>query len=344
MQLVYRGPLGNEPDAVAVSPISVEDGYGIFSDIGLSLPPSGVYANATDNSPSATFNELRVTALTNIPGGLAGGRIQLALQYRVADSDPFQALPGTTEPANAYGYVFNIEEKRGITTLSQGVSTELVFDLSAAPLPVKATDVEIGVVYIGTATSKPLAIGYNDISEATPIDLFNNTDYACISNTWYVAGSPEARAAADLAGNNNEIDDDTDTYHHDFTNIYLKLSSIYDPTRASATSFNVLEPGPVRPDSRQRLGYILTDHTFKKSFLPNWVHTEPADKYTRIDTATLDDAMAVIISTDSEGAFLPFSMYNMRGKLMWGGGGVVYDNRKFPAGSNCSWGTLPSVP
>lgn len=346
MQLVYRGPLGKESDAVAVSPLSVEDGYGIFSDIDLSLPPSGVYAKGTDNSPIAVFNELRVTALTNIPGGLTGGKIQLALQYRIADNDPFQSLPGTTEPANAASYVFNIEEKNGITTLAQGVPTELVFNLSAAPLPVRATDVELGVLYIDTSSSepKPIAIGYRDISEATPIDLFNNTDYACISNTWYPAGSPEARMAADLAGNHNGFDDDTDTYPHDFTNIYLKLSSASNPVKTSATTFDFLVPGPVKPATMQRMGFVLTDQTFKTSLLPNWVHVEsPKDGWIRTEAATLDSATAVRIQSDADGVFTPPPMYNMRGKLMWGNAGSVYDNSKFPANSSCNWSVLPAT-
>lgn len=342
MQLVYRGPLGNESDAVAVSPITPLDG--VYTDFLLTMPPSGIYAKSSDNTAEAVFNELRVNALTNIPGGLTlpGGKIELALEYRIATSDPFQMLPGNTEPANGYAYVFKIGEKNGVNALAQGVPTELVFDLSSAPLPVKATDVELNIVYTDTATSKALAVGYRDISEATPIDLFNNTDYACISNTWYVAGTSEARAAADLAGNHNGFDDDTDTYHHDFTNIYLKLSPTGNPVKASSTSYNFLEPGPVRSASLQRMGFILTDHTFKTSFLPNWVHVEyPTDGWSRTEAATLDSATAVTLSTGSDGAFLPLPMYNMRGNLMWGNAGVVYDNSKLPANSSCNWNALP---
>jgi len=343
MQLVYRGPLGNEADAVATSPIMAIDG--VYTDFTLSLPPSGVYAASNSNTPSATFNELHVNALTNIPGGLTGGRFELQLEYRLATSNPFFGLPGTTAPDNAYAYVFKTGVTNGVTSLAQGTQTELVFDLSTAPLSVLATDVELNLVYIDNAIQKPVAIGFRDISEATPIDLFNNTDFVCISNSWYAAGSPEARAAADQAGNHNGLDDDTDTFHHDFTNIYLKLSPIDNQVRASVTSYNFLDPGPVQPASMQRIGFVLTDPTFSTSFLPNWVHVEyPQDAWTRTESATLDNATAVRISTGSDGAFLPLPMYNMRGRLMWGNAASVYDNTKLPANSICDWGALPTAP
>ena len=346
MQLVYRGPLGNESDSVAVSPLTpLVDG--IYSDFYLLLPESGVYAKATDNTPDASFNELQVTALTNIPGGLTlpNGKIELALEYRVATSNPFLLQPGTTEPANGYAYVFKIGEKNGINSIAQGVPTELVFDLSSAPLPVNATDVELNVIYTDTATSRTVAVGYRDISEATPIDLFNNTDYVCISNRWYPAGTHEAIAAADLAGNHDGFDNDTDTYHHNLTNIYLKLSSINSPVRASKSIFNFLEPGPVRPASMQRIGFVLTDYTLKTSFLPNWVHIEyPKDGWRQTEAATLNNATAVRIQTDAEGTFTPPPMYNMRGNLMWGSAGSVYDNSRLPANSKCNWEELPPSP
>jgi hypothetical protein len=342
MQLVYRGKLGNEDGAVAVSKLELITG--IYSDFTLSLPPSGIYAKSGDNTPDATFNELRLTALSNIPGGLSGGAISLALEYRVADRNPFEALPGNTEPADGYAYVYRIGEKNGVNVLAQGVPTELVFNLSAAPLPIKATDVAVSVIYTDTATSKTVAAGYRDISEATPIDIFNNTDYVCISNTWYAAGSPEALAAADQAGNGNGIDDDTDTYPHDFTNIYLKLSSVNNPVRTSATNFDFLVPGPAKPATMQRMGFVLTDQTFKTSLLPNWVHVEfPRDGWTRTEAATLDSATAVRITSDADGVFTPPPMYNMRGNLMWGNAGSVYDNRKLPVSSICNWSALPTT-
>ncbi len=67
MQLVYKGKLGNEEGAVAVSPVTPVQG--INTDFHLNLPASGVFARTTNNTVDATFNELRLSALTDIPGG-----------------------------------------------------------------------------------------------------------------------------------------------------------------------------------------------------------------------------------------------------------------------------------
>lgn len=342
MQLVYSGPLGNESNSVAVSPIIPLDD-GIHSDYLVTLPPSGVYAVASDTTPSATFNELRVTALTEIPGGLTGGHFELALEYRVANSDPLQAQPGTTEPINKYGYIFRKAEDSGISSLAQGVPAELVFNLSSAPLPVKATDVGISVIYIDSSTGKTKAIAYRDISEPTPIDLFNNSDFVCINNTWYQSGTPEARTAADLAGNNDGLYNDIDTYPHDFANVYFKLSSNYNQSEASSNNYNIFTPGPVHSPDLQRMGIVLTDQSFTLSLLLNWAHTQyPSDDWGPMQTAGLRPATAVRINTDEAGEFAALPMYNMRGKLMWGNAGT-YLNRWLPA-ATCNLSELPPAP
>ena len=94
-------------------------------------------------------------------------------------------------------------------------------------------------------------------------------------------------------------------------------------------------------------GYTLandkvTDYTLKTSFLPNWEHIEyPKDGWRRTEAATLNNATAVRIQTDTDGTFTPPQMYNMRGNLMWGSAGSVYDNSRLPANSKCNWEELP---
>jgi hypothetical protein len=339
MQLVFKGKLGNEEGAVAVSPMVPIDA--IQTDFTVSLPSAGVYAKTSNNSLSATFNELKVKVQTDIPGGLTGGSFALALEYRETGGDPFQSLPVDTEPANEAAYVFRVAEKNGVNTLQPGTPVELVFDLSQVPLSVRSTDVYLNIIYTDTGTGKPRAIGLGDISEPTPIDIFNNTDYACISNKWYPAGSPAALAAADQAGNNNGFYDDTDTYHHNLTNIYAIVSSTTSPVRTSSSTFDFFEPGPISPNTLKRMGFVLTDYSFNYSFLPTWMHVDqPQDGWTRTEPATLDTGTAVRNQTDSDGNYSYPAMYNMRGKPMWWGAGVVFDNRRLPANSNCSWSAL----
>lgn len=336
MQLVFKGKLGNEENAIAVSQLVPIDG--VYSDLDLSLPPSGVYAKVSGDSVNGTFNELRVTATTTIPGGLTGGSIMLYLEHTVSKDDPFQSVVVETDPANAAGYFIKVPVSNGVTSLAQGVPTELVFNLSSTPLPVKAADVYLGVAYL-KPDGKPAAIGFHDISEPTPVDMFNNTDYSCVAGTWYISGTPEARTAANQAGNKNGFDDDMDTYPHNFTNIFFKASSAATPVNASSTMYDFLEPGPVAPNTKKRLGYILTDYSFTHSFYKTWVHTSaPQDGWTTVSApATRNTGTGFC----NQAGRCFNTMYTIRSRKMWGGAGEVMDNLKTLPGSSCNWSLLP---
>ncbi|MFA7403894.1 MAG: hypothetical protein WC007_07870, partial [Pelobacteraceae bacterium] len=249
-----------------------------------------------------------------------------------------------TEPADAVAYVIRVPEKNGVSVLQPGTPVELTFDLSSVLLPVSATDVYLNIIYKNSGTAKTMAVGYNDISEPTPIDIFNNTDYVCVGGQWYPAGDPAAIAKADQLGNHNGFDDDIDSFRHNLSDLYAKASSTANPVKASATVFDFLDPGPLPPATLKRMGYILTDYAFKYSFLPTFVHIEyPRDAWTGSGPASLDTGMAVKSQTGSNNIHSYPLMYNMRGKLMWGGGGIVY-NFKFPNDSICQRETLPPAP
>lgn len=335
MQLVYKGPLGSETGAVAVSELKTVDG--IYSDFDISLPPSGVYAKVSGDSLDGAFNELRLTATTDIPGGLNDGSIMLFLEHTVSRNDPYQSVAVDTAPAGAAGYLIKVPVSNGVTSLAQGVPTELVFNLSSAPLPVKAADVHLGVVYL-KPDGTPMAIGFHDISEPTPVDLFNNTDYSCVAGNWYPSGTSGARAAADQAGNGNGLDDDMDTYPHDFTNILSKSSSTATPIKASPTVFDFFEPGPIAPDTMKRLGYVLTDYSFAYSFYKTWVHTSaPQDGWTTVSTPATQHSGTGFTNQGDRGFG---AMYSIRGRKMWWGAGEIMDNLKTLQGSSCDWSAL----
>lgn len=340
-QVVYQGTLGNEPGAVAVSPwIGLQRQP---QEIELKLPANGVYAATTDSSP---FTEIHVSARNNLPQGqsMIDGAISLYLLYRTATTNPFLSQEVTSLPSAGYSLIKVTENN--IRSLPAGSPIELVFDLSAMPLPLWTTDVYLYVVYQGTvsdgATVRPNVIvaGMLDISEPTPVDIFNNTDFTCINNQWYPAGSPESITAADTAGNKNGFDDDTDIYPHNFINIYENNSSTSDPVKVSMTDFNFFEPGPVPPAALKRMGYILTDYAFRYSYLPEWVHTAPNDGWTRTEAAMLLNGTAVKNQTDVDGTYTWPGMYTIRGKQMWWGAGVIYDNDAYSANPGCDWSSL----
>ena len=338
MQLVFKGKLGNEEGAVALS--KLEPIEGIYTDFSLSLPPSGVFSKITTTENA--FSELRVTAKTDMPGGLSlpDGKFELALEYREAKSSPFQSEPVETEPEDGAAYLIRIPEANGVAALTQGTPVELVFDLASVPLPYSATHVELTIIYSGTGpegTPAISAVGYRDISEPTPVDLFNNTDKVCIKGSWYSAGSPEALKAADENGNGNGFADESDIFPHNITDIFYRGSSSEGTAViASPTSYNLLGASAFPPGAFRRLGYILTDYSFRYNISEIWqASDEDKDLWTHLPDNETTPGTAV----RNDDSTYP-SMYSMRGVNMWWGAGTIYDNHNYPEEPDCSWDTL----
>lgn len=329
MQLVYKGPLGNETDSVAVSPLITIDG--IYTDFNLSLPASGVFAKVSGDSTNASFNELRVTALSNNPGGLSGGTISLALEYRTAVGDQFQSVLVNTEPENAAGYIIRTGEKNGVTTLAQGVPTELVFDLSSTPIPVSATDITLNLVYTDNATSKVSAVAVHDISEPTPVDVYNNTDYSCLNSTWYKYDDPAAMAIVD--SNNDGKADRSDIYPHTISNISFLAGPAGSTLIASPQLNNLFASGPLPLGQKLRMGYILTEYANKFTF-----------NETRTPLDANDNSLHFSLNTNYPGRGFQNDgdtqnmMYSFRTYKMWSGEGVIFINPEY--NGSCTFDAL----
>ena len=332
MQLVFKGKLGNEEGAVAVSKPEIIDG--IYTDFALSLPPSGVYAKTSDNSSNATFNELRVTALTDIPGGLSGGTITLALDYRTAIGDQFQSVLVDTEPIDAAEYILKKPEKNGISTLPEGIPVELAFDLSSLQLPVQATDVEINIIY--TKADGSQAIGVRDVSEPTPVDVYNNTDYSCLNGVWYRYDDPAAMAIVD--SNADGIADKSDIYPHAISNISFLAGPAEAEVLDTSASNTLFASGPLATGQMLRLGYILTDYANRYAI--NEIRTgQNGDPWPHAPTNN-----RIFYGTgfrnDATGWGMMFAFRDIK---MWWGTSVIFINKEYleyPSGKSCTWDAL----
>ncbi len=333
LQLVYKGTLGNESGAVAVGRVALAT---LNTDIGISLPASGIYANATDNA----FRSFALTAQTDIAGlDLTDGLIELEVQYRVATSDPFLSRQVDTGPIDAKAYLIRVPEMSGVKTLPPGQPVELHFNLGTTPLPLWATDVYVNLIYRKESDpdeTKWLGAGRRDISEPTPVDVFNNTDRVCINGTWYRNETPEYQAIALAA-----VDNNSDIYPHYFTNILGEISSVADNALASASRRDFIEPGPQLPDTLLTLGHILTDYSFSYSFLPTWNVMSADDHWPTGSVASALPGHAVKNQTEPDGSFTYPVMYMMRNNRMWWGTGLVYENPRYPTDSVCDWNAIP---
>ncbi len=337
MQLVFKGKLGNEEGSVAVSKLSPIGE--VYTNIALPLPSDGIYAKTSNIGSNATFNELRVTAQTDTPGGISGGVFSLVLEYRLATKDPFLSQPVATVPDNAVSYIIRASEKNGVNGLPENEPVELVFDLSSAPLPVWATDVYVNVVYSDPDTSKLLAIGYSDISEPTPVDIFNNADMICISDQWKNAGDPDVVALSFIYGIPPGI---FDPYPHDVADIYYKISAATATDSVSESLFTFQSSGILFTNSYRRLGFVLSDYDIQHSNQVLWLKTDPNDDwyYPHFPQTYTHNGTAVRNQIEPDGTYIYPGMFTIRGNLMWAGAGIVYTNREYPAGSVCTWDAL----
>lgn len=337
-QIVYRGVLGNETDSAAVSPwIELQP---TFNDIALSLPSTGVYATTSGTTP---FGSIKMNARNNLPTGqtMTDGTVSLYLLYRTAKTDPFQSQQVTSLPETGYDMIKMTHSS--IRSITKDTPAELSFNLSDAPFPLWATDVYLYIVYQGavfdgtTTTPNATVFGMIDISEPTPVDVFNNADQICINNQWYTAGNLEAITLAD--SNGDGIPDLFDPYAHNIANIFTKASASDNATFASASNFTFNSASTLSGGNFRRLGYILTDYSFKYSNLEDWLDTDPADPWYTEEPAEMYSGMAV---KNQDGVWP--GMFTIRGKKMWWGAGVVYDNAAWPpdkdADSACGWDRL----
>jgi hypothetical protein len=95
-----------------------------------------------------------------------------------------------------------------------------------------------------------VAVGFKDISEPTPIDIFNNMDRICLNGSWYVAGSSEALEE----GRKNGVD----AFPHNLKDIYIRFSSLTDPQRVSVTDYN-FHIQQIAPGASSRV-FVLGDY------------------------------------------------------------------------------------
>jgi hypothetical protein len=330
--VVYRGSLGIagqgvEKDAVVYEEIGVN---GIGGDLSLSLPSTGVYSAVSGAGESNTFTNFAIAAQNNSINSINPGSSQMIVIYR--PGDPLQPRPDNymNLAVNYVSATIPDPDQKGFFA-----KTDLPFSLTSG-MQVAATDVYAYVIH--TDNNGTVTYGFKDISEPTPVDVFNDADYICVNSQWYVAGGPNA---IDLANPNNDGNYLFDPYAYNINNIYFKAMSATDSSPASATNYTLQSTSTLPGGSFLRLGYILTDYNFKYSFDQNWLDADQADPFEEVEPAEFYPGTAVMNQTDLNGNYSYPAMYNMRGNLMWGVSGIVYDNSAYPSNSVCSWSTIP---
>ena len=237
--------------------------YFFRGSIEIALPAenhhAGAYAITTD--PDQGFTHITLNAQNTSYSGekMTNGSVELVVKYKLALDDPFHSYPVPT--TEEFFYIVASESKN-TRMIPDDEYVELEFDLTPA-IPLNATDVSVNLVYKGMMgrEARAIAVGYKDISEPTPIDIFSNLDKVCLAGSWYDAGSPEAIAVVDTNGNGIADRNELDVYPHDLQDHYIRISSVDDPQYPSRTEDDIHIPS-LHAGEFIRTAFILSDDEF----------------------------------------------------------------------------------
>ncbi|MHB8883413.1 MAG: phospholipase C/P1 nuclease family protein [Thermodesulfovibrionales bacterium] len=322
--LVFKGTMGNEKGAVA--------GYVTSRLLEITPPEQFIYSLVDASKPDPYFRTVRAKVKNaSTSEQMGSGTVQAIAKYKL---DTYDA-----------GFIYSMSASQAIDLSSNAV--EIEFNFENDPIPLDVTDLYLEIVFKGTIGSETNAVasGVKDISEPTPIDLFNDTDKSCVNGNWYpTAGAIDLM---DTSSPKDHIADTWDVNPHILQNIYIKISSMEDPQIASPSLYNAVVPN-LDPGQFKRAVYILTDHKFKYSFYSTW-RPPPAfiDHWAQSNNVHSFNGTAVKNQTDylSEPAVCgkdPWCYiyrypvyYSIRGNAMWWAGGVVFINAPYPDNSSC---------
>ncbi len=323
--------------------------YFFRGNIEITLPDSGVYAQT--NNPATGFTQITLLARNTTPDNeqMNDGTIELVVGYRRAIDDPFLNYPEDYpfQAENEISYIV-VPEKNGVRSIPRDGLVELTFDLSQKPIPLWAINVFIRLIYHGWLGNEEgaVVVGFKDISEPSPVDIFNDMDKICLNGSLYTAGSPEAIDQVDT--NNNGIPT-WDVYPHDLSDIYFRTSPENNPQYASDTNYNIAVPY-LNAGYYTRASYILTDYTFsynsyqsliKKDTDDTWGHTawtsgiNPGIAIKNQIEYEEDAAVCAPLSAPCQIWWYP-TFLEYRGVNLWWGGGIMFINNAYPQNSECS--------
>jgi hypothetical protein len=189
--------------------------YFFRGEIEVTLPASdGIYSFCF--VPAEGFKKISVMAKNISPDNeeMKNGHVSLIVSYRMGSSTPFVLNPPKPEVERFFkkiDYINPIDPKDPDKPIDipRDNPIRLDFDLTSSPLSTDAVDVTLTVVFkgdLGAELTEAVAIGFKDISEPTPIDLYNNTDKVCFNGNYVNYNDPALWAVVDVNPQNGKID------------------------------------------------------------------------------------------------------------------------------------------
>jgi hypothetical protein len=265
---VYRGYASRLiPRAVSYSAGLLK--YFFRGTIELSLPEEGFYA-FTDALPADPkvqgFTRVAVMAMNTAPQGeeMSDGEIHLVVKYRPSSTDPFVQGEPDWSTLQDFRYI-EVPFPGTVRDIPRDVPRRYEFDLTSSPIPLWAMDVTIFLVYKGrlgretaegyVGESEAVCVGLRDISEPTPVDIINMTDFLCLNGQWYDVHTTHGLSEAQgIIGDNFWYSVEPRTMH----GLYFRFSGDGRPASPEHFSYMI---GPLMPQKHERV-FLLTDHSF----------------------------------------------------------------------------------
>ncbi len=327
--LVYRGTLGTEDDAVAVGFI----GDCLRTGIEISLPGTGAYGVISDpdslNNPSAQgFDTVKVCVKNVSAEGedMSGGKLTAVVKYRLSQGNPFQTAPSGT--SDEFYYVTG--ETGDDFEVPRDSPATFGFSLNR-PVPLWATDVYIYLIYRGKLGTEAdgVAAGFKDISEPTPLWLFNATDRICLFGEIYDSGSDEARNVLDAPENggngNGKADDGRGIDSFDISNLVCSFSPAGTP------------PLTVAPGKDIRPSALLTDYefVFNYSYKGPWGSFVFRKETKRYGIKNQYEASSLNVTVPPVRRVSYFSKF--RGVTVYSGSTIIYFITPYPEEPPCAF-------
>lgn len=310
------------PRAVGYSAALLD--YFFRGSIDINIPDDGFYA--IKNNDTTGFKSIKLMAknTTDNKEEMDNGIIELVVKYKISQQDPFKKYPVGSFPLTSEQFIYKVfAEKNGVTEIPRNNPIELLFESNDEIIPLWATDVYVQVVYRGQIGNEAdgIAVGFKDISEPIPVDIFNNMDRICLDGAWFDAGTQEAINyvdSFDRRGNGNGIADEWDVYTHDLANIYYRFFPVgSNVIWASSTDYQYkLENLNAGEFSRSL--YILTDYQYSYSYIAS-VNSHANDPFTHhYDVQGAWTMTSVKNQIESDNRYTP-PFYTFRGVDMWEG-------------------------
>lgn len=257
----YTGKLA--PRAVSYSAALLN--YFFRGEMEITIPDKGVWAFTKDASQG--FDKIALKVRNKTPDeDMKDGKLTLVVRFRTSSSDPNQGEYPPKPDENQYFIVQDYPVE--VSYIPRDIPLKLEFDLSANPIPVNASDINISLVFKGTiGQEKDIAVGlgFKDISEPTPIDFINSTDKVVLNNTTYDVSDPEAFAIADL-NSNKKIECNLGEPNIYPVNLLPRYLSFNGTAASDHNYFYRFESGEVIPPGEHLRVFVLAEKDNKVKY------------------------------------------------------------------------------